>query len=183
MKIPKDFLLLLGRRRFLSLLVEEKTVAKRKGKQMYRVVNIIRRHWLVRLESFRHKSIGSRSDPALIQLLYPSSRRHTAIHLFMDRRRRWWEWNSYLLLFCWHLTETSHPICPHVKCLEEDGKTTKKIYTRSKSHHHFLSCIFIGTTSGFQCFENKRQKKIQLHFKVLCQRWGKVVLIRQQSLK
>jgi hypothetical protein len=69
MKIPKDFLLLLGRR-FLSLLVEEKTVAKRKGKQMYRVVNIIRRHWLVRLESFRHKSIGSRSDPALIQLLY-----------------------------------------------------------------------------------------------------------------
>jgi hypothetical protein len=91
MKIPKDFLLLLGRRRFLSLLVEEKTVAKRKGKQMYRVVNIIRRHWLVRLESFRHKSIGSRSDPAhscRIQLLYPSSRRHTAIHLFMDRRRR-----------------------------------------------------------------------------------------------
>ena len=90
MKIPKDFLLLLlgRRRRFLSLLVEEKTVAKRKGKQMYRVVNIIRRHWLVRLESFRHKSIGSRSDPALIQLLYPSSRRHTAIHLFMDRRRR-----------------------------------------------------------------------------------------------
>ena len=107
---------------------------------MYRVVNIIRRHWLVRLESFRHKSIGSsRTDPALMQLLCIVAD-VTAIHLFMDSRRRWWEWNSYLLLFRWHLTETSHPICPHFKCLEE-GKTTKK-YNRSKSHHHFLSCFY-----------------------------------------